>query len=158
MSFFSRIHLSMKRLTAGPDKADRQRRQAGFTLVELLVVMVILVLLASLIGPRVIGYLGSSRTKTAQLQIESFRSSLELFHLDVGRYPNANEGLGALVERPPGLAGWNGPYLTKSTLPPDPWGRAYIYKAPGKSGPFDIYSLGRDGKQGGSDEDADVGA
>lgn len=143
---------------ASEDEAERKRRQAGFTLVELLVVMVILVLLASLIGPRVIGYLGSSRTKTAQLQIESLRSSLELFHLDVGRYPTSNEGLNALVQRPPGMAGWNGPYLTKSTLPPDPWGRPYAYKVPGKNSPFDIYTLGRDGKQGGADEDADVGS
>jgi general secretion pathway protein G len=143
---------------ASEDETERKRRQAGFTLVELLVVMVILVLLASLIGPRVIGYLGSSRTKTAQLQIESLRSSLELFHLDVGRYPSSNEGLGALVQRPPGMGGWNGPYLTKPTLPPDPWGRPYVYKVPGKNGPFDIYTLGRDGKQGGTDEDADVGS
>lgn len=148
----------MKRLASDPTEAERKRREAGFTLVELLVVMVILVLLASLIGPRVIGYLGSSRTKTAQLQIESFRSSLELFHLDVGRYPTSTEGLNVLVQRPPGLAGWNGPYLTKSTLPPDPWGRPYLYKAPGKNGPFDIYTFGRDGKQGGADEDADVGS
>jgi general secretion pathway protein G len=130
--------------------------ESGFTLVELLVVLVILVLLASIIGPRVIGYLGSSRSKTAKIQIESLVTSLELFHVDVGRYPSTAEGLDSLVKSQAKIAGWNGPYITKGTVPPDPWGVAYHYESPGKTAPFDLYTLGRDGKEGGSDEDADI--
>lgn len=130
--------------------------EAGFTLVELLVVLVILVLLASIIGPRVIGYLGSSRSKTAQVQMESLVTSLELFHIDVGRYPTTAEGLNALVQQAGKAPGWNGPYLSKGTIPLDPWSQPYKYESPGKKGPFDLYSLGRDGKEGGSDEDADI--
>ncbi|MGQ0486248.1 MAG: type II secretion system major pseudopilin GspG [Hyphomicrobiales bacterium] len=137
-------------------RAPRRSDEAGFTLVELLVVLVILVLLASIIGPRVIGYLGASRTKTAKVQIESLVTSLELFHIDVGRYPATSEGLTALVKPPTKLAGWSGPYITKSNIPADPWGRPYRYQAPGKKGAFDLYTLGRDGKEGGTDEDSDV--
>lgn len=132
------------------------RREAGFTLVELLVVLVILVLLASIIGPRVIGYLSSSKSKTAKIQIESLVTSLELFHVDVGRYPTTTEGLEGLVKAPSGAKGWNGPYLTKGDVPLDPWGAAYKYEQPGKVAAFDVYSFGADGKEGGSDEDADV--
>src|SRR5687768_5034211 len=126
----------------------RHAGEAGFTLVELLVVLVILVLLASIIGPRVIGYLGSSRSKTAKVQIESLVTSLELFHIDVGRYPATSEGLEALVRPPTKLAGWSGPYITKATIPTDPWGHPYRYQAPGKKGAFDLYTMGRDGKEG----------
>lgn len=137
-------------------RKPRRNDEAGFTLVELLVVLVILVLLASIIGPRVIGYLGASRTKTAKVQIESLVTSLELFHIDVGRYPATAEGLNALVKPPTKLASWSGPYITKGNIPPDPWGRPYRYQSPGKKGAFDLYTMGRDGKEGGTDEDADV--
>jgi general secretion pathway protein G len=130
--------------------------QDGFTLVELLVVLVILVLLASIIGPRVIGYLGSSRSKTAQIQIESLVTSLELYHVDVGNYPSTADGLDALIKPPAKAKGWNGPYVTKAAIPSDPWGQPYKYQQPGKKSVFDLYSLGRDGKEGGSDEDADI--
>lgn len=130
--------------------------ERGFTLIELLVVMVILVLLASLVAPRVIGYLGSSRTKTAKVQIESLGTSLELYKLDTGRYPDGREGLDALVVRPPNLAGWNGPYLKKDKVPLDPWGQPYIYRYPGQHGAFDILTLGADKKEGGQGEDQDV--
>ncbi|WP_348626041.1 type II secretion system major pseudopilin GspG [Rhodomicrobium sp. R_RK_3] len=130
--------------------------EAGFTLIELLVVMVILVLLAGLVAPRVMGYLGSSRTKTAKVQVESISTSLELFKLDIGRYPTEREGLGALIERPGNLASWNGPYLQKNKVPDDPWGRPYHYRTPGQSGRFDIYSFGADNQQGGDGEDQDV--
>lgn len=136
--------------------AHRARQEDGFTLVELLVVLVILVLLASIIGPQVIGYLGSSKSKTAQIQIESLVTSLELFHVDVGRYPTTSEGLDALVKSSTSIKGWNGPYLTKGDVPQDPWGAPYKYESPGKTKPFEIFSLGADGKEGGSDEDADV--
>jgi general secretion pathway protein G len=130
--------------------------EAGFTLVELLVVLVILVLLASIIGPRVIGYLGSSRSKTAHVQIEGLITSLELFHIDVGRYPSSSEGLDVLVKTAGSTPGWGGPYISKNTVPLDPWGQAYRYQSPGKKGPFDLYTYGRDGKEGGADEDADI--
>ena len=128
----------------------------GFTLIELLVVLVILVLLASIIAPRVIGYLGSSRTKTAKIQIESLVTSIELFHIDVGRIPTTVEGLDVLVKGQAKIPGWNGPYVVKREIPLDPWGRAYHYEAPGKNTVFDIYTFGRDGKEGGTDEDADI--
>ncbi len=143
--------------TATEEAAKPTRHSAaGFTLVELLVVLVILVLLASIIGPRVIGYLGSSRSKSAQVQIEGLVTSLELFHIDVGRYPTQSEGLQALVSSNGRVPGWNGPYLSKGQVPLDPWGAPYRYDAPGKNGPFDLYTLGRDGKEGGTDEDADI--
>src|SRR5512145_1161601 len=119
----------------------RRRGEAGFTLIELLVVLVILVLLASLVAPRVIGYVGSSRTKAAKVQIQSLSTALELYKVDTGRYPTTSEGLRALVAAPPGVTSWNGPYLTKKEVPTDPWGRPYTYRSPGEHGPFDIASL-----------------
>jgi general secretion pathway protein G len=130
--------------------------QAGFTLIELLVVLVILVLLASLVGPRVIGYLGSSRIKAAKVQIESLASALELYKLDTGAYPTTSEGLNALIAAPQGSAGWNGPYLTKRDVPNDPWGRPYNYRSPGQHGVFDIFTLGADNQPGGTGENEDV--
>ena len=116
----------------------------------------ILVLLASIIGPRVIGYLGSSRAKTAHIQIESLVTAMELFHIDVGRYPTSTEGLTALVKSPGNIPGWNGPYLTKGGVPQDPWGRPYLYQAGQNGTSFEIKTLGADGKEGGTDENADV--
>src|SRR6476659_9876078 len=110
------------RLLARLSRPGRRPGQAGFTLVELLVVLVILVLLATLVGPRVIGYLGSSRVKATKVQIESLSSALELYKLDIGRYPSTSEGLKALVQAPQGAGGWNGPYITKREVPNDPWG------------------------------------
>jgi general secretion pathway protein G len=121
-----------------------------------LVVLVILVLLASLVGPRVIGYLGSSRTKAAKVQIEGFASALELFKLDSGRYPSTSEGLRALVQAPSGVTAWNGPYITKREVPNDPWGRPYNYRSPGQNGPYDIFTLGADNQVGGTGENEDI--
>jgi general secretion pathway protein G len=131
-------------------------QQAGFTLVELLVVLVILVLLASLVAPRVIGYLGSSRTKAAKVQVQSLTTALELYKVDTGRYPTTGEGLKALVEAPPAAASWGGPYLTKKEVPNDPWGRPYAYRSPGEHGAFDISSLGADNQPGGTGENEDI--
>ena len=122
--------------------------QGGFTLVELLVVLVILGLVMGLAGPRVLGYLSSSREKAAKLQIESFSSALDLYFLDIGRYPSTSEGLQALVQRPPAVDSWSGPYLKQAAVPQDPWGRPYEYRAPGKSGPYAILSSGADGQKG----------
>jgi general secretion pathway protein G len=116
--------------------------------VELLVVLVILGLVMGLAGPRVLGYLSSSRERTAKLQIESFASALDLFYLDNSRYPSASEGLHALVQRPPAAESWSGPYLKQGTIPLDPWGRSYEYRVPGKTGPYSIISLGPDGQRG----------
>ena len=129
----------------------------GFTLLELLVVLAILGLLAAIVAPRVISYLGSSRTKTAAIQVKNIAASLELYRLDAGRYPNAQEGLTSLVKSPSGAAVWNGPYLADKSALNDPWGRPYHYSAPGKHGEFDVFSYGADDKEGGSGEDKDVG-
>jgi general secretion pathway protein G len=122
--------------------------RAGFTLVEMLVVLVILGLIMGLVGPRVLNYLTDSREKAARIQIESFKSSLDLFFLDTGRYPTTAEGLAALVRRPGGLDGWNGPYLRGGNLPADPWGRAYAYRSPADKNPFEITTLGPQGGSG----------
>jgi general secretion pathway protein G len=132
------------------------KRSAGFTLVELLVVLVILGLLAALVAPRVLSYLGSSKTKTAQLQITSFADALDLYRLDNQGLPTTAEGLKALVEKPASATGWNGPYLSQSKIPRDPWGNDYRYASPGQHGEFDILSLGADGKPGGEGENQDV--
>lgn len=135
--------------------AQQSRRSKGFTLIELLVVLVILTLLAGLVGPKVLDQLGGAKSKTAKIQISEIEQSLDLFKLDVGRYPNDAEGLRALVERPATAQGWTGPYLKKG-LPTDPWGAAYLYKNPGRNGGPDVFSLGADGKAGGDGESADV--
>ena len=134
----------------------RYRRAAGFTLMELLVVLAILGLLMSLVGPQVLNQLGGAKTKTALIQIRDLEQALEMYKLDVGRYPNTAQGLTALVTAPGGVKGWNGPYL-KSTVPMDPWGNAYAYKYPGERGEIDIYTYGQNAAPGGDGEDTDVG-
>jgi len=130
--------------------------RAGFTLIEMLVVLVIIGLIMGLVGPRVLSYLSDARAKAARLQIESFSNSLDLYYLDVGRYPTAQEGLAALVKRPPGVDVWNGPYLKGGTVPTDPWHNAYVYVAPGVHGPYDLMSYGSDGREGGEGSAADI--
>jgi len=128
----------------------------GFTLIELLVVLMILGLLAGLVGPRIMKYLGGAKTDTAQLQIEEFGAGLDLYHLEVGRYPTSDEGLLALSERPASTNNWHGPYLKKKDIPTDPWGNDYQYRSPGEYSDYDLYSLGRDNADGGSGEDTDL--
>ncbi len=128
----------------------------GFTLMELLIVMVILGLLAALVGPRLFGKVGKAKIKAAKAQITLLETALDEFRLDVGRYPTTEEGLKALVEKPTDAPGWDGPYLKKNKVPLDPWGHPYHYKCPGDHGDYDLYSLGRDGEPGGQGEDADV--
>ncbi|MBA4501557.1 type II secretion system major pseudopilin GspG [Marinobacterium marinum] len=130
--------------------------QAGFTLLELLVVLVILGLLASLVGPQVLRHVGSSKTRTAALQIEELGAALDLYRLEVGAYPSTGEGLEALVSAPNGTRNWNGPYLKKSVVRKDPWGNDYHYQYPGKHGEYDLYSMGADGREGGEGESQDV--
>ncbi|HEX9052944.1 MAG TPA: type II secretion system major pseudopilin GspG [Anaeromyxobacter sp.] len=128
----------------------------GFTLLELLVVMVIIGLLAGFVAPRYFAQVGKSQVKVARAQIDALDKALDQFRLDVGRYPTTEEGLQALVAQPGGDASWAGPYLKKG-VPADPWGRPYLYQQPGThGGDFDLQSYGKDGRPGGTGEDADV--
>ena len=143
--------------SAGSKRERRHRAgEAGFTLVEMLVVITIIGLIMGLIGPRVLNYLNESKVKAAKIQMQSFSGALDLFYLDAGRYPSTSEGLGALVQRTAGIAAWNGPYLKGGSLPNDPWNHAYIYRAPGQRGPYEIISLGSDGQEGGTGIAADI--
>lgn len=126
------------------------RRRAGFTLVEMLVVLAIIGSIVGLVGPRVLNYLSDSKVKTAQIQMENLASALDLFYLDAGRYPSTEEGIAALVQRPAGVSSWSGPYLKSAGVPKDPWGHPYLYRAPGQSGPYDIGSMGPEGREGSS--------
>lgn len=152
------VIIGLRSLTARrPARSARRRRaEAGYTLVELLVVITIIGLIVALVGPRVLNYLGDSKVKTAKIQIQGFSSALDLFYLDAGRYPSSAEGLNALVQRPGSVATWNGPYLKGGVVPADPWSKAYVYRAPGATGPFDIVSLGADGQEGGTGNAADI--
>lgn len=136
------------------------RRRSGFTLLELVVVIIVLGLLAGLVAPQIIGRLSDAKSTTARTQIELLSVALDGYRLDNGAYPTTDQGLAALRDkptRPPVPSNWRGPYLRKA-VPLDPWGRAYLYKAPGEknAGAFDLESLGRDGRVGGDGEDADV--
>ena len=133
--------------------SSSRRRTRGFTLIELLVVLVILTLLAGLVGPRVLNQLGGAKSKTASVQMADLAKALDLFKLDIGRYPTNDEGLQALMAAPPSVLGWNGPYL-RGTLPRDPWGNPYQYRVQG--GSFELISLGADGQPGGEGENADI--
>jgi general secretion pathway protein G len=128
----------------------------GFTLLELLVVIVIVGLLAGYVAPRYFAQVGKSEVQVAKAQIESLEKALDQYRLDVRRYPSAEEGLDALVTKPASAGTWSGPYLKKA-VPNDPWGHAYVYRTPGQKGEFDLFSYGRDGKPGGAGEDADIG-
>ena len=133
--------------------------EAGFTLLELLVVLAVLGLLAAIVAPQVLKYLGTSRSQAAKVQIENIAASLDHFELDVGRYPTPEEGLRSLTVQPQGLDGWNGPYLQKPSALIDPWKRPYLYRTPGRHGTdYDVWSLGSDGQEGGAGEARDVGS
>ena len=138
---------------------NRERRRTGgsrgFSLIELIVVLVILGLLATVVGPKVMDKLSKGKAEIAKLQVHDLEGALGLFRFDVGRYPNTSEGLASLIDNP-GIDNWSGPYLSKKTLPKDPWGRDYQYRSPGLHGDYDLYSLGADGIEGGADDSADV--
>jgi general secretion pathway protein G len=135
---------------------NSRSKPLGFTLLELLVVIVIIGLLAGYVAPRYFSQVGKSEIQVAKAQIESLDKALDQFRLDVRRYPSAEEGLDALLVKPSNVATWSGPYLKKA-VPSDPWGRPYVYRVPGTKSEFDLFSYGRDGKAGGSGEDADIG-
>ena len=131
--------------------------QAGFTLLEVLVVLVILGLLAAVVaGPQIFKYLGTAKSEAAKVQVSQISQALDLYRLEVGRYPTQEESLVALVDAPPGLSKWNGPYLKKKDAIVDPWGRQFLYKVPGEHGDYDLYTFGADNTQGGNGEDQDI--
>ena len=144
---------------AGKEKnqtGGKWARQSGFTLLELLVVLTLLGLFAIIATPRVLQYLSGAKSKTAQVQVEQLGGALDLFRLDVGRYPTEQEGIVALVEKPGDAERWNGPYVKKKDMLKDPWGESFHYRSPGQHGPYDLYSLGADKQQGGEGENKDV--
>lgn len=134
--------------------ADRARLR-GFTLLELLVVMVILGLLAGYVAPKYFAQVGKSEVKVARSQIEALEKALDMYRLETGQLPTTEQGLEALVSRPQTEPKWDGPYLKKA-VPRDPWGRSYVFKSPGDHGDYDLYSLGKDGRPGGDGESADI--
>lgn len=136
----------------------RLRRQRGYSLLELLVVLAILGLIIAIAAPRVIGYFEASKAKAAKIQIANISTALDLYKLSNNSYPTEQQGLKALVEKPDSIATWDGPYLTRADGINDPWGKPYNYKVPGLHGAFDVSSLGADGKEGGAGEDQDLGS
>ena len=134
---------------------EKPHRAAGFTLIELMIVLFILGLLAALVAPRLMGRVGKAKQKTAQAQMQMLATALDLFSLDVGRYPTDEEGLKVLYQKPDSLPAWAGPYLNKD-VPKDPWGHQYAYKCPGEHSPYDLFSLGADGQAGGEGENTDI--
>jgi len=136
-------------------RASSPSRHHGFTLLELLVVMVIIGLLAGYVGPKLFAQIGRSEVKIARAQIDGFQKALDQFRLDTGHYPATEQGLASLRAKPGDEAKWGGPYLAKA-IPKDPWGHDYVYRSPGEHGEYDLVSLGRDGRLGGEGEDADL--
>lgn len=132
-----------------------QRADRGFTLLELLVVMVIIGLLVGYVAPNYFSAVGKSEAKAARAQMDSLQKALVAYRLDVGRYPDTSQGLNALHVKPAGVRGWQGPYMSKA-VPSDPWGHAYVYRQPGQQGEYDLLSYGRDGRPGGVDDAADI--
>jgi general secretion pathway protein G len=131
------------------------RSKKGFTLLELLVVLLVIALLAGYVGPKLFGEIGKARVKTATAQMKTLSGALDRYRLDTGRLPSTDQGLKALVQNP-GVKGWHGPYIDND-VPLDPWGNPYVYRAPGQSGrDYDLLSYGADGKPGGTGEDADI--
>lgn len=141
---------------AGPGVVGTHAARRGFTLLELLVVLLILALLAGYVGPKLFGEVGKARSKTAASQMKGLTSALDRYRLDTGRYPSTEEGLPALMTNAGNAPGWDGPYLS-GELPPDPWGKPYVYRVPGDNGrDYDLRTLGADGKPGGTGEDEDI--
>lgn len=131
-------------------------KSQGMTLIELLVVLAILAMIAGLVGPAILKQLDGAKHETAGIQIKDLESGLEIYKLEVGRFPSSEEGLQALMNKPSDAKGWNGPYLKAKEVPEDPWGREYIYKYPGANGGMEIISYGADGQPGGEGDSADI--
>ncbi len=131
-------------------------KRSGITILEVLIVLAIIAMIAAVVGPRLIGYLGRAKSETASLQIDQIGNALQLFYIDTGRYPTDSEGLSVLVNAPPGDSSWQGPYLDSEDGLTDPWNRSYIYAEPGDNQRPNVSSLGRDGQSGGDGEDKDL--
>jgi len=151
--FWQRRARAMQRHLA---RSAANTRQAGYTLLEILVVLTIIALIAAVVGPRVLGYLGRAKSETAKVQIKEVASALELYFLDNGAYPTQQAGLKALIAAPPEAKKWTGPYLKKAEGLVDPWGHDYQYKVPGSHGDYEVFSYGRDNAPGGDGEDKDL--
>ena len=136
--------------------ARRGRRARGMTLIEILVVLVLIGIVMGIVGSNFIGRGEKAKADAAKIDIGQIGQSLDLYKLEVGRYPTTQEGLQALISAPAGTTNWNGPYWKKSSVPKDPWGNEYKYSAPGQAGPYDITSLGADGKEGGEGVNKDI--
>ncbi|MSR17277.1 MAG: type II secretion system protein GspG [Methylococcaceae bacterium] len=134
----------------------KSKIQSGFTLLELLVVLGIIAMLAGIVGPQVMKHLGESKIKAAKVQVEDFSAALDMYKLDMGKYPTSDQGLQALIEAPEGSKRWNGPYLRKAKTPTDPWQNEYHYASPSTHGKFDLFTYGADDKEGGEGEDQDI--
>jgi general secretion pathway protein G len=130
--------------------------ETGFTLLELLVVLGIIAMLAGIVGPQVMKHMGESKIKAAKVQIEDLSAALDMYKLDLGKYPSTDQGLKALIESPDSSKRWNGPYLRKTKIPLDPWQQEYHYASPGEHGKFDLFTYGSDEKEGGTGEEQDI--
>lgn len=138
-------------------RCRQSRIWSGFTLLELMVVLLILALLASIAAPQVIKHLRKAKSQTAKVQVQALAAAVDSFHLDNGRYPTNAEGLKSLVDRPPNALSWDGPYIQRRDSLIDPWGTIYFYKTPGRAGEFEIYTLGSDHREGGEGDAQDIG-
>ena len=138
-------------------KESARTRRGGFTLLELMVVLLVLALLTTIAAPRVTKYLRKAKAQTAKIQVNALSAAVDSFHLDTGRFPSCDEGLKALMDRPSDSSNWDGPYLKQRDSLIDPWGHPYLYRIPGQHGEYDIYSLGSDNREGGEGDAADVG-
>lgn len=139
-----------------PFRLPAARANRGFTLLELVMVLVIIGVILAMVGPRVFNSLGRASSERAKVTIEQIGGALELYKLDTGRYPSTQEGLGALVAAPSGVANWNGPYVKDAKILKDPWSRDFVYRSPAEKGGYDLISLGADGKEGGEGENKDI--